>query len=239
MLSIIIPTLNEEDYLPIVLESIVKQQGVDYEIIIADAGSTDATLAIAHKYNCIVAPGGLPAAGRNNGAQVAKGDILFFLDADALLSDNFLRDSLDEFSRRNLDFASFCLHPIPLKWYSYFLVNTFYNKMILALEHIRPHGAMGMIVKKDLFEKLGGYDETITIAEDHELARRAAQYGKTGILRSHELFFSDRRFVKDGWIATGFKYFLTGLHEVVLGRPVRSHFITYQFAHYKKKTKNK
>ncbi len=78
MLSIIIPTLNEENYLPLLLESIKKQNFNDYEIIVADAGSTDKTLEIAKNYGCITMAGGLPAKGKNEGAGMAKGDLLFF-----------------------------------------------------------------------------------------------------------------------------------------------------------------
>ena len=52
MISIIIPTLNEEKYLPLLLSSIKKQNFNDYEIIIADAGSDDKTLEIVKNYNC-------------------------------------------------------------------------------------------------------------------------------------------------------------------------------------------
>ena len=52
MLSIIIPSLNEEKYLELLLASIKKQNYKDFEIILADAGSNDATIDIAKKYNC-------------------------------------------------------------------------------------------------------------------------------------------------------------------------------------------
>src|ERR1700722_20305548 len=103
MISIIIPSLNEEKYLPATLESIKRQDFKDCEIILADAGSTDKTLEIAAQYGCRVIEGGLPARGRNNGAQVAKGDILFFLDADSMLPDGFLSKVIAEFNERKLD----------------------------------------------------------------------------------------------------------------------------------------
>ena len=63
MLSIVIPALNEEKYLPLLLESIKRQSFFDYEIILADAGSKDKTIEIAKKYNCVIVGGGLPANG--------------------------------------------------------------------------------------------------------------------------------------------------------------------------------
>ncbi len=236
MLSIIIPTLNEENYLPLVLASIKSQQSTDCEIIVADAGSTDKTLEIAYQYNCIVCPGGLPAKGRNNGAQVARGELLFFLDSDTILPEHFFKKALGEFATRHLDIASFCLHPYPEKVFSRLMVNIFYNYMIVALEKILPHAATGIIIKKNLFEKLHGYDETITLSEDHDLGRRAAKIAKFGIIRSVEIFVSDRRSKTDGWVTTGIKYFLCELHTIFIG-PVRSNIFHYKFAHYKKNEK--
>ena len=54
ILSIIIPTYNEEEYLPVLLESIKQQDFSDYEIIVADADSKDNTVKIAEEYGCIV-----------------------------------------------------------------------------------------------------------------------------------------------------------------------------------------
>ena len=89
-ISIIIPTLNEEEYLPKLLESIQQQRFKDMEIIVADAGSKDKTVQIAKTHGCKVTAGGLPGKGRNEGAKVAKGDVLFFIDSDAFLPSHFL-----------------------------------------------------------------------------------------------------------------------------------------------------
>ncbi len=236
MLSIIIPTLNEEDYLPLLLESIKKQNVKDYEIIVADAGSEDKTLEIAKRYGCKIVAGGLPAKGRNNGAKYANGDILLFLDADTILPDNFLTKSFQEFNIRELDIASFCLHPYPERKFNYLLINIFYNKFIILSEKFFPHSAVGILIKKGFFDKLKGYDEDIKLAEDHDLSRRAVRHGKFGIIRSMELFISDRRFKKDGWLATGIIYLLCELHTIFIG-PVKSDIFNYKFNHYKDKEK--
>src|SRR5687768_1992393 len=131
MLSIVIPTINEEEYLPNLLESIKKQNFKDYEIIVADAGSKDKTVEIAQKHGCTIVPGGLPAKGRNNGAKAARGELLFFLDADTVLPARFFEKSLYEFNKRNLSIASFCLRPYPENKLIYFLVDILYNKPIV------------------------------------------------------------------------------------------------------------
>jgi len=219
-LSIITPTLNEENYLPLLLESIRKQDFRDYEIIIADAGSKDKTLEIAKNYNCKIIEGGLPAKGRNNGAEIAQGNLFLFLDADVVLPQFFFEKTLREFRKRELDIASFFLLPKEQGKIASFLFNLFYNFPILLLEKILPHAAMGILVKKEIFKKLNGFDKSITLAEDHDFARRAKKIGKYGIIKSNKIFVSIRRFRKDGWLKIVLKYFLCELHMIFIG-PVR------------------
>ncbi len=87
MLSIIIPTYNEEEYLPYLLRSIEAQSYTDFEVIVADNGSTDTTAKLATDSGARVVSGGNPAEGRNSGAAAAKGENLLFLDADVILPD--------------------------------------------------------------------------------------------------------------------------------------------------------
>ncbi len=237
MLSIIIPAMNEEKYLPLLLDSIKKQDFTNYEIIVADAGSKDKTLEIAKKYNCKIVSGGLPAKGRNEGAKIADGGTLFFLDADTLLPDSFFDKSLSEFKNRNLDIASFCIKSYPENKFIDFLLKVFYNKPMIFLEKILAHAAIGILVKKDLFGRLNGFDETIKLAEDHDFARRAGKIANFGIIRSVELYSSDRRAKADGWFTTSIKLLLCELHMIFIG-PVRSNIFKYRFGHYDNNDKN-
>jgi len=237
MLSIIIPTLNEEKHLPILLNSIEKQDFDNYEIIIADAGSKDKTLEIAKKHNCKIVKGGSPAEGRNNGAKAAKkGGLLLFLDADVILPEKTFRKVLKEFERRKLKIATFFLFPSEKGKLSNFLFTFFYNIPIFFFEKVLPHAAMGILVEKKLFKKLKGFDEEIKLAEDHDLARRASKLAKYGILKSGKLYVSDRRFKKEGWIKTYSKYLLCQGHMILIG-PVKSDIFKYKFDHLKKEKK--
>ena len=111
MVSIVIPTLNEEKYLPILLQSIKKQDFKDYEIIISDAFSIDKTIEIAKEYGARVIRDKkkLPARQRNNGVKIAKGEIILFLDADTKLPDDFLLTTYSDFTNKNLTIAGFYL----------------------------------------------------------------------------------------------------------------------------------
>ena len=258
MISIIIPTLNEEKYLPKLLVSIKRQarlqpanicevvagsqcgQGEfgDCEIIVADAGSGDQTVEIAKAYGCRVVKGGLPAFGRNRGAEIANGALLLFLDADVVLPEGFLARSVAEYEKRQLKIASFLILPEPrTKKYS-LLADLFYNTPIRCLEHLLPHAAMAILIERALFETVGGFDEAIKIAEDHDLARRAAKLGKYGLIKAEKISVSTRRYEKDGFIKTHGKNLLAELYMIFKG-PVRKELFEYQFSHYELKRLSK
>ena len=258
MLSIIIPTLNEEKHLLLLLDSIKQQKvkgkgGEDksssspslslreslvYEIIVADAGSKDKTLEVAKSFGCKIAPGGLPAKGRNKGAGVAKGELMLFLDADLKLPPDFLENSLREFKDRKLGVASYRLEPETKKRIVKTGFNLFYNRPITFSEKLLAYGAMGILVKKEIFEKVGGFDENVKLAEDMYFIRQASKIGRFGIIRSTKIYITLRRFESDGYLKTLFKYLLCNLY-MFSGRAVRSDIFKYRFNHYSKKEKNK
>src|SRR5690606_32749379 len=111
-ITIIIPTLNEEKLLPNLLESIRNQKFNDYEIIVADAKSTDDTVRIAKQYIAEIVPGGKPGKSRNNCAKVAKREFLYFFDADVILPPNFLKNSWEEVFDRYLELARCNFKPL-------------------------------------------------------------------------------------------------------------------------------
>ena len=91
MISVIIPTYNEESVILDCLTSLAKQTYKDYEIIVVDDGSTDKTLEIVKNVKILQQKHLGPGAGRNLGAKSAKGDILVFVDADMTFDENFLK----------------------------------------------------------------------------------------------------------------------------------------------------
>ncbi|MFW6329641.1 MAG: glycosyltransferase, partial [Alkalispirochaetaceae bacterium] len=88
--SVVIPAFNEEQLLPILLDSLKAQEFTDFEVIVADADSEDETARIAEEAGARVVPGGMPARGRNAGAAVAEGRFIIFLDADVRVPPNFV-----------------------------------------------------------------------------------------------------------------------------------------------------
>lgn len=232
MLSIIIPTLNEEKYLPLLLEVIKKQSFNNYEIIVADAGSEDKTVEIAKNFGCKVIKGGLPAKGRNQGAKIAKGDIFLFLDADTVfLPSHFFESLLREFQKQNLDVASFPIYP-NRNWFDKSAYRA-YNLWARLTQSFLPHATQAILVKKEIHQKIGGFDEEIKIGEDHFYVRKANKSGKFGFLNLKPILFSSRRFDRDGRSKTYLKYLLAGIYMIFLG-PVKSDIFKYRFERYNK-----
>ena len=175
-ISIIIPTYNEEEYLPKLLDSIKSQDFTDYEIIVADAQSNDNTREIAKEYGCIVVEGGLPGPGRNSGAKEAKGEILLFLDSDLELTEHYLSNVIEEFESEDLGIAITQMTPLSQKKRDKYL-HDLANWFMIAVENIKPHGAgcYGIISRKDLHDEVNGFDENLNFGEDTDYIERVAE----------------------------------------------------------------
>lgn len=100
VLSIVIPTLNEEKYLPHLLGSLENQTFKDFEILAADANSQDATRDIAASHDCQIVAGGRIAQGRNAGTRQARGEYILFLDADVTVAPTFLEELISQLFRK-------------------------------------------------------------------------------------------------------------------------------------------
>jgi len=203
MISIIIPTKNEGVYLPKLLDSI-KIQGIkDFEIIVADADSSDNTTQIAKQHGCKVVKGGFPAKGRNEGAKASKGEILLFIDSDIILPPEFLKNALKEMKMKNLDIAGTIQKPIPLpkkyKNIKYRLIYGTANEGMKLLQYTKkPSMQVCMFIKKEIHESIGGFNEKLIFGEDSEYAKRASKKGKFRMLECDKVLISPRRFEDEG-----------------------------------------
>jgi enolase len=231
MISIIIPTLNEEEHLPFLLESLKDQTFDNFEVIISDADSQDGTRKIAEDWGCKVVEGGLPAKGRNNGAKVAKGDILFFLDADVVLPKDFIEEAVKEFKKRKLVIAGCYVQPLSNKDADNFLYGTG-NLYFKFTQFFFPQAAGHCIIaKKKVHDKIGGFNEKIKLAEDLDYAKRAAKEGKFRYLENVKVPVLMRRLDREGRMNMAVKYALIGIYFSLFGG-VESNIFNYRFAHY-------
>jgi glycosyltransferase involved in cell wall biosynthesis len=233
MLSIIIPTLNEEKYLPKLLQDIKRQDFSDYEIIISDGNSNDKTKEIALGERClfIVDENRSPARQRNNGAAAAKGDVFLFLDADTRLSNNLLVKTYTEFKRRNLSVAGFYLN-FNSKKFIYRLFEFFYHGTCWLGQYFFPASVgAGIVVSKIKHDQIKGFDESIFIGEDYDYINRLSKIGLYRMIKSGFLYFSVRRLEKEGVAKVLWKWFKGGIYFLVKG-PIRKKIVNYEFGKY-------
>ena len=230
MLSIIIPTLNEEKYLPRLQHSIRTQNFGDFEVIISDGDSSDRTQQIAKDSGArlVISRRRSPADQRNYGARIANGSILLFLDADSVLPKRFLSCVTIEFKNRNLDAASFYFKP-DSREFIYKIYSWFYTSVCFVFQYIKPISiGAGIIIKKSLHQKINGFDASIFIGEDHDYSQRAGKFGKFRIISSKKVFFSVRRFEKHGKFKTLIKWFYCVVYTLFKG-PIRKQVVKYEF----------
>lgn len=217
-ISIVIPTLNEKHQLPLLLDDLRKQTFKDFELVIADAGSTDGTRELVEEFGALVVDGGIPGLGRNKGAMAATGEVLVFMDADIRIPLYFLEKSLREFEEKNYDLA------IPLfnsnhrlwKYRLLFKNGNLYKKLMRRTWY--PDGTgQCVFIRPSVFWEIGGYNDW-QVAEDTMLFWKAKRLKyKVGVLTTR-IVSSVRRYEKYGilliftfWGLIGF-LMITGLY---------------------------
>lgn len=229
-LSIVIPTLNEEKYLPVLLEDISKQTYTNYEVIVSDGNSDDNTLDVAKKKHCktISCNKRSEFTQRNKGAEIARGHYLLFLDADnRVYSNAFLEKSITFFKNENLSIAGFKLIYDSEK-FKYKVASFTYNITSKVGKYTHPITMTGILTKKELHNRINGFDEKHPLGGDHEYSKRISKFGKYGIIANTKLYTSVRRFEKEGLVKVHLKWIKAGLYYATGTKKETD----YKFGHY-------
>ena len=191
--SIIIAALNEEENIGATIDAALAAGAS--EVIVADGGSSDATIEIARTHGARVITGEcIRARQLNRGADAAAHDLLLFVHADTHLpagATDAVAHALDDgfvFGGFRISFAE------PRLAYVAALINV---RTRLTRE---PWGDQAQFTRRDTFRAIGGYPDS-PIMEDYELARRMKRIGRT-ILLPLTVRTSGRRFVRKGVLRT-------------------------------------
>lgn len=199
-LSVVIPTLNEEAALPLLLADLHQQQDCALEIIVADGGSSDATAALAQRGGAkVVRAERGRALQMNAGAAQAAADYLLFLHADTRLpSPTVLRDALAALVRQKSDRVAghFPLRFVRSAQGHDFLFRYLEEKTALNRSYT-INGDQGALLSKRFYQELGGYDPRLPFLEDQRFATQVWQRGRWIVLPGH-LHTSARRFELEG-----------------------------------------
>ncbi len=219
MISVIIPTYNEEKALPNTLQALFAQPG-SFETILVDGGSTDRTLAILDTHEfchaspltphpsrlVLTAPKGR-ASQMNAGAKQASGEWLLFLHADTILPDGAIQ-RLNEMEADQSILAGGFMHR--------FSGDDWRLKFISFLDNFRCarsriiYGDQALFVRRTLFEQLGGFPDQ-PILEDVAFCERLIKVANP-LLLSPPVVTDARKFIKMGIWRSFIRVLLIILH---------------------------
>jgi glycosyltransferase involved in cell wall biosynthesis len=222
LFSIIVPTYNEERFLPGLLESIRHQKFQNYEVIIADDSSTDLTQSIARSYGARIINnegiGEYPS--RNAAAREARGSILVFTGADTLMPPNLLMSATEKFERDPTLAGIYCPtypYDAPIWAKLEFAIFHVLNTLIYWFTREANASTAFLAIRSDIFRKTDGFQDTCF--GDSTYTRQISKNVKLRPCLDMVIFVSGRR-TKMG--LKGFNRHHLGLVMNVMFRPLRN-----------------
>lgn len=209
--SVIIPTLNEEHYLPHLLDNLSQQTFRDFETIVVDAKSADQTCTKAKAYHSrlphlsvLTSTRRHVSAQRNLGAGKARGEYLVFMDADNRLPSYFLEGLHYRLLSSPTDlFTTWCMADSDVA--AERTIATAINLVIEAGKFVELEGALGALIgcHQKVFQKGKKFDPKLGFAEDADFIRQNVRlnYSFT-VFRDPQFVYSLRRYRTSGTLKT-------------------------------------
>lgn len=211
MISIIIPTYNEESVIEDTLQGIFRLRSeASFEVIVADGGSRDRTASIARRHAALVSSAKGKAIQLNEGALAARGDILFFVHADLWLPEGTLRRVDEWINVLGYDAGGFSnvfsAHNQRIKLLGRMFHLEFLNRED-DVHNTLFFGDNGIFVRKAVFDVLGGF-RPLPIMEDFDFSKRLSERFRVARILEPKLVASPRRQLKAGFVKTHLQWLL-------------------------------
>ncbi|MEK7583277.1 MAG: glycosyltransferase family A protein [Patescibacteria group bacterium] len=233
-ISYIIPAHNEEAYLPRCLEALtqhIEKFPHDAEIIVVNNASTDHTREVALAFlgvRVIEEPKLGSSQARHAGFLHSNGELVANIDADTIIPDNWsiiVRELFDADSNL-ISITGPCVF-FDLPGYHKALLKIFYIFSYLAYvscKYFFDTGSLAsagnMVIKRTALEKIGGYDAGFTFfGDDTDISRRLHEVGKVIFTFKLVMNTSARRFNKEGFLLTNFRYSMNFLWALIFKKP--------------------
>jgi rSAM/selenodomain-associated transferase 2 len=205
MISVIIPTYNEEEQIQATIQLLLKQDtsGLIKEIILSDGGSTDNTAAIAQREGgkVVVSPKKGRATQMNYGTMFASHNILYFLHADTIPPRNFSNHIVTEIDK---GFEAGCFM-LSFDYDHWFLkANCWFTRF--DVDTIR-FGDQSLFVTKEKFKQVGGFCEKHIVMEDQAIIKQLKKIARFTIIRK-PVITSARKYLENGIYKTQGIFFI-------------------------------
>lgn len=218
-ISIIIPVLNEAEYIKKVLISIAENSGSNQikEILVIDGGSTDSTPANANKLKATVIHSKKGRAVQMNlGAKIATGDILYFLHVDSLPPKNFDLSILKAIALSNEVGCFQMRFNSKSRFLKFFAWCTKINHQLCR------GGDQSLFINRKLFIKTSGFNENYKIYEDNEFIQRIYKLKPFTIIPA-TVTTSARRYKEKGMVNLQWHFGMIHLKYYLGARPNELH----------------
>jgi glycosyltransferase involved in cell wall biosynthesis len=198
MLSFVVPAYNEEKCLPAALASIhaaARALGLDYEIVVANDGSTDATAALAEAAGARVVTVGNRqiAKTRNAGAREARGDRLVFVDADTRVDERVVRAATAAFDAGAVGGGAAAVFDEGAPAYARWMLRA----VLGFMTWFRLAAGCFLFCRRDAFEAAGGWDERHFAGEEIMLSLALHRQGRF-VMLDEAVVTSPRKFMVRG-----------------------------------------
>jgi glycosyltransferase involved in cell wall biosynthesis len=183
LVSVVIPNYNCSGFLPAALDSVFAQTYPDVEILVVDDGSTDDSLQVLGRYadrvRVLRQPNQGVSAARNHGIRESRGDLIAFLDADDLWDREKLAKQVPLFANPNVGLVYCAVEYIDEAGKSLGTNHTGRRGRVLRsialLEGtIVLAGGSTAVVRRECFDRAGGFDLEMSTAADWDMWRRVA-----------------------------------------------------------------
>ena len=239
-LSVVIPTLNEEQWLPALLASLA-ESGLPLDVIVVDGNSDDDTRGATERFlEAFPPPSSLRfveaearsiALQRNVGAALARHDVILFCDADVVFPEGSLAQFLAIFEKKGYVVAGprlASLEPGVFFAFLYGVIHVLERFFIFVGRPYLPGGCM--LTRKDAFASTGGFDPEVLLGEDVDFSLRVSRFGRCGLIGTGVLV-SSRRAIKYGlgWL---FDELPNIAHLIMTGRVKDPERIYYPFGDF-------
>jgi rSAM/selenodomain-associated transferase 2 len=194
-ISIIIPTYNEANHIAGLISSIINFKTTDVvEVLVIDSRISSDNLRdslAGNSVKYIKSDFCSRATQMNYGAKLASGDVLFFVHADTVLPDGFVID----IHRTLLDYDMGCYRSKIDSKHPLLRINSYFTRFDFLWCR---GGDQTLFIRKEVFDKLGGFDENYVIMEDYDFLRRAREFNSFYIVPKSVLI-SARKYDKNGF----------------------------------------
>lgn len=221
--SIVIPALNEEKSIPLLLKDLKNQTFKDFEVIVSDGNSEDKTIEVSKKFakdlnlKTITTKVRHVSVQRNNGAKKALGKYFLFMDADNRLPKYFLEGIYYRILIDKPDvFTTWCKEDRNTKADK--TIATLLNLVMETTFLAKNPGAFGALIgtTPKVFKTLNGFDEKMAFSEDGDYINRAYKLKfSCQIFHDPRFICSLRRFRENGRITMFQKYASLHLKKIL------------------------